>query len=201
MNLNPQRCRQTEQFGLLETVSVMSVFELWLPILATGIATHLLSTLAWTVLPHHTPEWTKLPNEDDLYKTLENKASPGQYIFPFAEDSQTMKTEAFSRRKNSLSGMLIIWPTPTNMGKAIGLTLTSFLVIAFVVGYLASIGLPRGAEFMKVFQFVTTAGLLAHVSAKFPFVFWFRRKIMMDVLDGVVYALVSGLIFAALWPK
>lgn len=179
----------------------LRVFDLWLPIVASGIATHVLSTLAWTVLPHHKPEWRHLPQEDQLHSLLTDKTvPPGQYIFPYAGDYQKVNTDEYRRKQEACSGMLIIWPTPTNMGKAIGLTLITFLIIAFVIGYLASLALPRGAEFQKVLQFVTTAGLLAHVSAKFPFVFWFRRKIAMDVIDGVVFALATGLTFAALWP-
>jgi len=52
-----------------------------------------------------------------------------------------------------------------------------------------------------MFQFVTTAGLRAHVAAKFPHVFWFRRKIAMDVVDGIVYAIATGIVFGLLWPK
>jgi hypothetical protein len=178
----------------------MSVIELWMPIVATGIATHIYSTLAWTVLPHHKPEWTKLPEEDETYQTLE-RIPAGQYVFPHASSQQDMQTESFQKKMKSRSGMLVIWPSPTNMGKAIIQTLVSYLVVAFVIGYLASISLSKGAEFMKVMQFTMTAGLLAHIAAKFPFVFWFRRRIIMDVLDGVIFALITGAIFAALWPK
>lgn len=179
----------------------MTVYDLWLPILVAGIVTHVLSTLAWVVLPHHRPEWQRLPDEDSLHATITKSVPAGQYIFPYARDGETVKTEQFQEKADQGTGMLIVWPTQTNMGKAILQTLISFLIIAFVIGYMASIALPRGAAFVKVLQFVTTAGLLAHVSAKFPFVFWFRRKIAMDVLDGVVFAVATGLIFAALWPK
>jgi hypothetical protein len=179
----------------------MSVVDLWLPILAAGLATHILSTIAWVVLPHHKPEWQKYPNEDELLGQLAKNAQAGQYIFPYARSSEDVNSDAYKEKLSKCRGMLVLWPTPTHMGKAIGLTLVAFLIIAFVIGYLASMGLQPGADFMKVFRFVTTAGLLAHIAAKFPFVFWFRRKVAMDVLDGVVFALVTGLIFAALWPK
>ena len=52
-----------------------------------------------------------------------------------------------------------------------------------------------------MFQFVTIAGLLVHVAAKFPYAFWFRRKIAMDVDDGIVYAIATGIVFGLLWPK
>lgn len=39
----------------------MSVFDSRLPILLPGLATHIVSVLAWAVLPHHKPEWKKRP--------------------------------------------------------------------------------------------------------------------------------------------
>jgi hypothetical protein len=178
----------------------MNVYDLWLPIVLTGLATHILSTLAWTVLPHHRPEWQKHAKEDELLELL--RSSPaGQFIFPYAASGEEMKSEAYKSKMGKCQGMLVLWATPISMGKAIGLTLLSFLVIAFVIGYVASIALPRGTEFMRVVQLVTTVGLLAHVAARFPNVFWFRRKSAMEVLDGVVFAIVTGLIFASLWPK
>lgn len=188
-------------FPPLSKGSTMSVFDLWLPILLAGLATHVISTLAWTVLPHHKPEWGKLSNEDDVYEMLSKKVPVGQYVFPYTDSAEEMKSEAFRQKAGKCSGMLIIWPNQANMGKAIGLTLLAFMVIAFVIGYVASLGLERGETFMNVFRFVTPVGLLAYISAKFPMVFWFRRKILMDVLDGVAFALATGLIFAALWPK
>lgn len=141
-----------------------------------------------------------MPNEDGVYPTLESIPT-GQYVFPHASCQKEMDTEEFKRKQASRNGMLIVWPGPTQMGKAIGLTLVTYFVIAFIIGYLASIGVDRGAEFMKVMQFATTAGLLAHIAAKFPFVLWFRRRILMDVLDGVIFAILTGVIFALLWPK
>ncbi len=179
----------------------MSVFDLIWPIALSGLATHVLSTLFWTAMPHHKPEWQRMPAEDDFIEwTKKNSLASGQYIFPFAADGKEAGSEEFKRRQGTCNGMLIFWPTPTNMGVAILQTLTFFILAAFVIGYLASLGLQAGAPFMKVFQFVTTAGLLAHCSAKFPFVFWFRRRIGMEILDGCVYALATGLIFAAMWP-
>lgn len=178
----------------------MTVYDLWLPIIASGLATHILCTIAWVALPHHKPDWEKLPEEDQLHETLTKKVPAGQYIFPHAGDGETARSEAFKKKADQGTGMLIIWNKPTNMGQAILKTLTSFMIMAFVIGYLASLALKPGAEFIKVFQFVTTAGLLAYLSAHFPHVFWFRRKMAMEVIDGLVLAVAAGLIFAWLWP-
>lgn len=179
----------------------MRVYDLWLPIIASGVATHVMSTLNWMVLPQHKSEWRKLPVEDEIQNLIaSNNVQPEQYMIPFTQDGKECQSEAFKAKQAKCTGMLILWDKPLNMGVAIGQTLAFFLIAAFVIGYLASIALPVGATFMVVFKFVTTAGLLAHCFAKFPYVFWFRRKVLFDVLDGVGFAIVTGLIFAWLWP-
>jgi hypothetical protein len=179
----------------------MSVFDLWLPILLTGLATHVISTIAWMVLPHHKPEWQRLAAEDDFQDWIDRNNVPvGQYVFPHTHNMEEMKSEAFRKKQGRCRGMLVLWPSPPNMGVNIVLTLAFFFVAAFVIGYLASLGLPPGASFLKVFQFVTTAALLTHCAGQFPGIFWFRRRVAMELADGVAFAIATGLIFAALWP-
>ncbi len=179
----------------------MTVFDLWLPILLSGLATHVLSTVAWMLLPHHKPEWKRLPVEDEFQNWLDEKGvAADQYLFPHTHDMQEVKGEVFQRKQAKCRGMLVLWPSPPNMGVNIALTLAFFFVAAFVIGYLASLGLPRGESFLRVFQFVTTAELLTHCAGQFPGVFWFRRRVAMDLVDGAAYAVATGLIFAVLWP-
>lgn len=172
----------------------MNVLDLWIPIVVTGIATHIISTLAWTVLPHHKPEWQKLPDREGLKAWIEAKGiAPGQYIFPHM-------SEGMDAMKEGCTGTLVLWDPPPSFGAAIAKTLTFFFVAAFVIGYIASHTLPAGSSFMEVFRLVTTVGLLTHCAAHFPGVFWFPKKVAMELLDGVAFAVATGLIFAALWP-
>ena len=180
----------------------MTVFDLWKPILATGIATHIYSTLAWTALPHHKPDWTKAPIEDQLQNLIvDQKVPAGQYMFPFAEGGKDAATEEFKQKQARCRGMLVTWAEPLSMGKSILQTLLWFFAAAFTIGYLASLGLAPGVGNGQVLQFVGTAGLLTHVAAHYPRVFWFRRKMAMEVLDGVLQAAVTAAIFTALWPS
>lgn len=184
------------------SVRIMNVFELWLPIVLSGLATHVLSTLAWMVLPHHKTEWNRLPAENEFQDWAQrNGISSGQYIFPFAGSGSEANAEEFKQKQLKNNGMIVFWSTPINMGKAIALTLAFFMTVAFVIGYLASIAVPAGAPFVRVIQFVTTVALLTHCAGKFPHVFWFRRSIAMDLVDGVLFSAATGLIFAALWPS
>jgi len=180
----------------------MALVDLWLPILLTGLATHIFSTLAWTVLPHHRPEWQKLPSEIEFQEWLAGRTvPPGQYVFPKAEDGDEAAGEAFRERAERCSGMLVLWNSPVKMGSAIAKTLAFFFVAAWMIGYLASMAIEPGAGFVRVFRFVSSAALLTHCAAWFPTVFWFKRKMAMDLLDGLVQAAITGFIFAVLWPS
>ena len=60
------------------------------------------------------------------------------------------------------------------------------------------------ATFGKVFQVMGTAGILAYCFASFPGDVWFqkkRRAMAMDLVDGIVFGLITGVIFAWQWPR
>lgn len=179
----------------------MSVFELWLPILLAGLATHILSTLFWTVSPHHKPDWNRLPIEDEFLELVSSRQVPAnQYVFPYCGSGAEMQSEAFKAKQAKCTGMLVLWGAPVHMGAAIVKTLAFFLLAAFSVAYVASLALQKGAGFAEVFRFVTTVAILTHVYAKFPHSFWFKSREFLNVLDGLAYAVATGLIFAAMWP-
>ncbi len=181
----------------------MSVLDLWLPILVAGVVTHVLSTLAWTLLPHHVPEWQRLPDEDEFQDWLAARdVKDGQYVFPMTRDQEEMQSDAFKEKQGKCTGMLVMWSSPVNMGAAIGKTLAFFLVIAFCIGYVASMAFDgRTPTGFDVFRFTATVALLTHCAGLFPGVFWFKRKIALDLLDKAVYGLATGLVFMLLWPS
>ncbi|TWT96624.1 hypothetical protein Pla108_23930 [Botrimarina colliarenosi] len=171
----------------------VSLADIWLPILVAGLATHVLSTLAWTVLPHHRSEWGHLGFGpiDDAAKSL--GAQPdGQYV---------LTADPNCKDPSKARGMLIYWPHEPSMGANIGMTLAFFMAAAFTIGYLATIGLHKETPLVDVFRFTATAGVLTHVAAGVPHLIWFRRKWLLDSLDGLAYALATGAAFAWLWPN
>jgi hypothetical protein len=87
-----------------------------------------------------------------------------------------------------------------NMGRNLGLTFLYFLVVSFCIAYLATLALPSGSDFMAVFRFVSTAGLLAFLPAIVQHAIWFHCRIVGHVLESIAYAAIVGAIFAALWP-
>jgi hypothetical protein len=175
---------------------------LWLPIILSGVALFFASWAAWMLLPPHKGEWKKLPDEDGVMGALRKfNIPPGQYSFPRACDPQEMKTDDFKRRKEAgPSGFLTIWGTWPNMGVNMVCTLLFFTIANAVIAYLAGTVIPPGASFMTVFRFVGTAGILTYGTANILNGIWFGRKMVADIFDGIAYGLITGLIFAVLWP-
>lgn len=178
---------------------------LWLPVILTTLALFFASFLAWTVLPHHKPEWSGLPDEDDFRKHLEEKdLAPGQYIFPYCEDPKEMKDpEKKAKFASGCQGTVTIFPGPVNMVRNLGLTVLYFLLTSVLIAYLAAVALDPGAAFGQVFQVVATAGILTYAAGGVCNGIWFgkpTRAFITDALDGIAYGLIAGAIFAVLWP-
>jgi hypothetical protein len=180
----------------------LDTWQLWLPIVVSAIVLFFASAAAWMVLPHHKPEWAGLPNEDALAKTIRDAdVPPGQYMFPYLPNPSDMKSEEGKRRMAAgPHGTLYVWAGAPNTGVNMAYTVLYFLIVSAVLAYLATMALDRGANFMQVFRFVGTAGVLTYGSANILNGIWFRRRLLADIIDGAAYGLITGLIFAILWP-
>jgi hypothetical protein len=179
-----------------------SVWSLWLPILVSGVALFFASWIAWMLIGHHKADWTPLPNEDAFSSFVRDAGlAPGQYMFPHCPSPEEYKSEAFrARLQSGPNGLLSIWQPGGGMGGKMLCTWLLFTCISFVIAYLAGIALEPGTPFMKVFQFVGTAGILVYASSGLLNAIWFRRRVIGDIADGIAYGLITGLIFAAMWP-
>lgn len=178
--------------------------DLWLPILLSGVALFICSFLAWAILPHHKDDYSSPPNEEAMRTAVRSLGlAPGRYMFPNCKDHKGMNDPELARKMaEGPMGMLNIWPVPS-MGKNMALTFLTFLIASAFVGYLARETLPNGAAFAKVFQIVGTAGILTWCFSFIPNMIWFNggiRATVMCIIDGVVYGLVMGAVFAFLWP-
>lgn len=177
---------------------------LWIPILAASVAVFFCSFLAWAVLPHHKGDNKALPDEDGFMAHVRGLGlAPGQYMFPnCATNAQSRDPEFIKKFEAGPAGLLNIFPQ-MNMGKNMGLTFLVFLVVTTLIAYVSWAVLPAGSEFARVFQVVATIGVLSHAFSHMPNGIWFNaggRAIFLCFLDGVAYGLVTGLIFALLWP-
>jgi hypothetical protein len=182
-----------------------SLASLWLPILASGIALFFASWAFHMVFPHHKGEWMRLPDENATMRELaSDKIPPGQYCFPYPSCPKDMQSESFKAKMQAgPCGNLTISKSAPNMGLNMLCTVVFFLIANAVIAYLAGMVLPpvsQPDDRWKIFRFVGTAGILTYGTANILNGIWFSRKMIADIVDGIAYGLLTGAIFAALWP-
>jgi hypothetical protein len=176
------------------------LISLILPILLAAIVLFFVSFLSWMVVQLHKDDWKKLPNEDSYMATAAD-TPVGSYMFPCAASMAEMKTEEFQKKYEAgPRGIVTILPK-TNMGQNLALTFLYFLVASFLLAYLGTIALPKGADFLAVFRFIATAGLMTFLAAMVPHAIWFRSRIVGHVIESIAFAVIAGLTFAAMWPS
>lgn len=181
------------------------LIELWVPILVAGVATFLVSSLAWTVMPHHRKDWRALPNEDAVLEAIRGSAPPpGQYAVPYFDpklrDDPAMK-ERIARGPN---GYFTIIPSGSPaMGPMMAKSLVYNIVVSLLVGYVAWHALGAGADYLNVFRIAGATAIMAYLLASVPESIWFGRPwraLGMQAIDAVAYGLVTAGVFGWLWP-
>lgn len=177
--------------------------ELWVPILISTVVLFVLSFTAWVILPHHFNDYQRLPNEQQFMDAIGPMNLPsGNYMFPYADSKADQGTPEFAEKyKAGPRGTIQIFEMP-NMGVNMAKTIVFFLVTTVVIAYVTYAACPPKAasQFLEVFRIAGTIGILVHASSGILNGIWFKRKMITDSIDGVVYGLVLGLIFAIFWP-
>ena len=182
----------------------MELLDLWLPILLSAVGVWFASAIFWMVLPHHQKDSTALPDEDRFIVALKEMGiGPGNYGFPFCADKAARKDAEIMRKwKEGPKGFMTVLGD-MNMGKNMALCAFVYVIIGVFIAYLASLAVPPLASFSEVFQFTATAGVLAHLFGWICGGIWFsmsKNSMIANAFDSVVYGLMTGLIFALLWP-
>lgn len=179
---------------------------LWLPILLSTVVVWIVSIVAAMVLPHHKQDFVGLSDEDGFMDDLRKRGiKPGNYIFPDFRSPEAMKSEKVQNALNGGPvGHLSVWKTPLTMGDKMIATFIVYLVVSTLIAYLTRTALPGPAAFAKVFRIAATAGILAYCFSFLPSAIWwgsYKRTIVANVIDGIVYGVLTGAIFAWRWPQ
>lgn len=182
---------------------------LWLPILLSAVAVWFVSMIASMALPHHKRDFIALPDppgEDGLMGYLRTSGiRPGNYLFPDFRTRAAMESEKVKAALNQGPvGHLSLWRTPLTMGDKMLGTFVVHLVVSTLIAYLTRAALPGAAPFAKVFQVAATAGVLAYCFSFIPAALWwgsYKRTIAANIVDGILFAAIIGVIFAWRWPR
>lgn len=184
-----------------------SVFGLWLPVLFSAVAVFILSFILHMVLPWHRGDFPTIPNEEAVMDALRPLAiPPGEYMVPRPSSGADMKSPAFLEKMNrGPVFMLRMLPNGmTPLGKFLGQWFIYLIIVAWLAGHVALVALHDHTSAHDVFHTVGLSSFMGYALALAQNSIWYRRSwkvTLKSILDGLLYGIVTGLIFAWLWPR
>lgn len=185
---------------------MVSLAQLWLPVLLAAVFVFVVSSLVHMVFKWHNSDYLKFANEDEVRDAIrkENPA-PGQYVLPYCGDMKQMGSEDMQRKfKEGPVGFLVLkTPCAPGMGSALIQWFLYTALIAFFAGYVAAHTLAPGTPYLKVFRVVGTVAFLAYSGGSVQAAIWMGKpwkSAFKEVFDGLLYGLVTAGAFGWLWP-
>jgi hypothetical protein len=182
------------------------LISLWLPILLAVVVVFVASSIMHMVLPYHKGDYKKLPEEEKTLAALRSGGlAPGLYIFPYCTEKERNSPETKEKFKQGPVGMMFVRPSgDIQMGKFLGMWFGFLLVVEIFVAYLTGHTVEPGANYLQVFRVAGTAAFLAYGLGNLSNGIWKGQPwsvTIKEVVDGLVYGLLTAGVFGWLWPR
>jgi len=180
--------------------------QLWLPILVAAVAVFIASSLIHMVFKWHNADYTRLSNEDEVRAAIRaGSAKPGLYVLPHCTDMKEIQGEQMQKkfREGPVGFLTLRKIGPPSMGGSLLQWFTFNLVVSMVTGDIALQLYHLQANPVDVSQMVGLLSFLTYAGSSVQAGIWMGkpwRAVFKDMLDGLIYAVVSGLAFWWLWP-
>jgi hypothetical protein len=180
---------------------------LWLPTILSAVAVFILSSIVHMVVPWHKNDYAKFPDEEGVLDALRGfNLAPGEYLAPRPTTRGEMGSPDFiAKMQRGPHVMLNLQPGGSpSMGKPLVLWLIYVIIVSALAGHIAYAFHDFGIDDRYVFHTVGLTAWLAYSSAQWQATIWFRKPWLASLkstFDGLIYAVVTGLIFVYFWPK
>ncbi len=179
---------------------------LWLPILLSAVIVFIASSIMHTVLTYHRSDYHQLPEEDKLLAALRPaNLKRGFYVFPYCLPKDMKTPAAIEKYKQGPVGFMTIFPNGQPvLAKFLVQWFVFCLVISFFVAYLAGHTVAPHVHYLAVFRVVGTAAFLAYGLSQVSNGIWKGQpwsNTIKEVVDGLIYALLTAGVFGWLWPR
>ena len=185
---------------------MVSLLQLWLPILLSAVAVFIASSVLHMVLKFwHMPDYKAFSNEDEVRTAVRKGASkPGIFMLPFCNAENANTPELKQKMAEGPVGIMFLRGNGTaNMGVTLVQWFVFCVVVSLFAAYLAANTLAAGAADMHVLRVVGVAAFMAYAFGAIPYGIWWGQPwsaLLKDVVDGLIYGLLTGALFAWLWP-
>jgi len=186
---------------------VVTLGELWQPIVLSAVLVFITSSIVHMVLKYHASDYKLLPNEDAVRAAIRaGNPEPRQYIIPYCKEMKDLQSPEMKQKfeEGPVAVLNLKPPGATGMGKSLVQWFVFSLVVSFFIAYVAAHTVPRGTPYLEVFRVVGTIGWLAYAAAQLPAAIWMGKPWSIawkEVLDGLLYGLMTAGTFGWLWPR
>jgi len=185
---------------------MVSILDLWLPILLSSVGVFIVSSIVHMALPMHKSDYAGLEHEDQILDSMRNiGVTQGEYMFPHADSMQeAYSPEMIEKFNRGPVGIMTIWPNgQMNMGKALGQWFGLIVVLSIFAGYCASMAFGTGASGMDVFRMTFMVAFTGYGTNSIQNSIWKGQRWSVAgkfLFDGVLYATTTAVLFAWMWP-
>ncbi|HUJ12165.1 MAG TPA: hypothetical protein VL284_00115 [Thermoanaerobaculia bacterium] len=177
---------------------------LWLPILLSAVFVFLASNILHMLIPAwHRGDYGKLPDEAQVLKGL-SSAKTGQYLAPHVDWGKMSKEERDEITRGPMAFILMRNPAEFSMAGALISWFVFTIILSILIAYVGAVTLARGTNYLEVFRVVGTAGILAYSFGSVSEAIWYGKpwsSTIKDIIDGIIYGLVTAGTFGWLWPR
>jgi hypothetical protein len=184
----------------------MPIGTLWLPVILSAVAVFIASSIIHMALKYHRADHRRLPSEEAVREAL-GKANPepGMYFTPYCADHKQMNEPAVKEKfAKGPVAILTVYPKGVpNLGSHLALWFGFSLLVSFTAAYVARHTLMPGAPGLEVMRITGALAFTAYGLSNISDSIWKGQpwgNTVRALIDAAIYAVVTGLIFRALWP-
>lgn len=186
---------------------MVSVLSLLLPIVLSAVLVFIASSIIHMATPWHKNDLDKLPDEEGVMNALRAfKIPAGNYGFPKPGSMKEMGSPEFVAK--ATAGPVGFMTVKSSWNFSMGSTLLQWflfsLFVSLVAGYIAGVAFGPGTEYSRIMQVAGCVAFSGYSLGQIHESIWWGRRwswTIRNVLDGLLYGLLTGGTFGWLWPR
>ena len=185
---------------------MVSLIQLWLPILLSAVLVFIASSLLHMVLKFwHMPDCRGFSNEDEVRDAMRKGATgPGMYMLPFCKPEAMKQPEMQQKFTQGPNAFVLVRSNGMmNMGAYLGQWFGFCVLVSLFCALLIAHVAEPGAPIPYVFHRVALVAVMGYAFGAIPNAIWWAHpwgSTVKHIIDGVIYALITAATFAWLWP-
>ena len=175
-------------------------------LILAAVLVFIASSLVHMVFKWHNSDYLKLGNEDEVRAAIRKTSpGPGQYVIPHCIDMKEVQSPEMQKKfiEGPVGFVVLRQPGPPTMGGHLAKWFGLNLLVAGAVACILCTTIAPGAGGHRVFHIAVLATFIAYGAGAISDGIWKGepwKSVFKDLLDALIYGLVSGVAFCWLWP-